>query len=86
MNFLTLALTVLAVSACGSLIRVVIGPTVWDRLLGFGLAASKITLAVVITAVSIPENYLLDLAMLLSMLGFLVTVLLARYIERRGIV
>lgn len=86
MSFLTLALTVLAVSACGSLIRVVIGPTVWDRLLGFGLAASKITLAVVITAVSIPENYLLDLAMLLSMLGFLVTVLLARYIERRGIV
>lgn len=86
MSFLTLALAALAVSACGSLIRVVIGPTVWDRLLGFGLAASKITLAVVITAVSIPETYLLDLAMLLSMLGFLVTVLLARYIERRGIV
>jgi len=86
MNFMSLALVILAVSTCGSLVRVIIGPSVWDRLLGISLGASKITLAVVITAVSIPENYLLDLAMLLSMLGFLVTVLLARYIERRGLV
>lgn len=86
MSFLSISLTILIVSTCGSLVRVVVGPTVWDRLLGFSLAASKITLAVVITAVSIPENYLLDLAMLLSMLGFLGTVLLARYVERRGIV
>ncbi len=86
MNFLTIALTLLILSTLGSLVRAVIGPTVWDRLLGIGLGASKITLAVIITAVSIPENYLLDLAMLFSVLGFLVTVLLARYIERRGLV
>ncbi len=86
MSFLNIALVLLILSTAGSLIRVIIGPTVWDRLLGVGLSASKITLAVVLTAVSIPENYLLDLAMLFSILGFLVTVLLARYIERRGLV
>ncbi len=86
MSFLNIALTLLILSTFGSLIRAVIGPTVWDRLLGIGLSASKITLAVIITAVSIPENYLLDLAMLFSVLGFLVTVLLSRYIERRGMV
>ncbi len=86
MSFLSIALTLLILSTAGSLIRVIIGPTVWDRLLGVSLSASKITLAVVLTAVSIPENYLLDLAMLFSILGFLVTVLLARYIERRGLV
>ena len=84
MNFLHIALTLLILSTFGSLIRVIIGPTVWDRLLGIGLAASKVTLAVVVTAVSVPESYLLDLAMLFSILGFLVTVLLSRYIERRG--
>jgi len=84
MNFLHIALTLLILSAFGSLIRVIIGPTVWDRLLGIGLAASKVTLAVVVVAVSVPESYLLDLAMLFSILGFLVTVLLSRYIERRG--
>lgn len=86
MTFLQLALTLLILSTVGSMIRVVIGPTIWDRLLGIGLSASKITLAVVISAVSIPEGFLLDLAMLLSILGFLVTVLFSRYIERRGVV
>ena len=86
MTFLDIALGLLILSTVGSMVRVVIGPTVWDRLLGVGLSASKITLAVIITAVTLPESYLLDLAMVLSILGFLVTVLLARYIERRGIV
>lgn len=86
MTFLQLSLTLLILSTVGSMIRVVIGPTIWDRLLGIGLSASKITLAVVIAAVSIPEGFLLDLAMLLSILGFLVTVLFSRYIERRGVV
>lgn len=86
MTFLEVALVLLVLSTVGSMVRIVIGPTVWDRLLGLGLSASKITLAVIITAVSVPESYLLDLALVLSILGFLVTVLLARYIERRGIV
>lgn len=86
MSFLSIALGLLGLSAFGSLIRVIIGPTVWDRLLGIGLGASKITLAVILLAVSIPENYLLDLALLFSVLGFLVTVLLARFVERRGVV
>ncbi len=86
MTYLHVALTLLVLSTFGSLIRAIIGPTVWDRLLSIGLGASKVTLAVVLVAVSIPETYLLDLAMLLSILGFLVTVLLARYIERRGLV
>ena len=84
MNFMFAALIILVCSALGSLVRVIIGPTVWDRLLGISLAASKVTLAVVVMAVSLPESYLLDLAMLFSILGFLVTVLLSRYIERRG--
>ena len=86
MSFLSVALGLLGLSAFGSLIRVIIGPTVWDRLLGIGLGASKITLGVILLAVSIPENYLLDLALLFSVLGFLVTVLLARFVERRGVV
>lgn len=86
MSFLDLALGMLGISTFGSLIRVIIGPTIWDRLLGIGLGASKITLGVIILAVSIPENYLLDLALLFSVLGFLVTVLLARFVERRGVI
>lgn len=85
-NFQAMALGVLGIAIIGSLIRVVIGPTVWDRILAIGLTASKITLAVVLLAVSIPESYLLDLALLFSVLGFLVTILLSRFVERKGII
>ncbi|POQ98491.1 pH regulation protein F [Alkalispirochaeta sphaeroplastigenens] len=84
--FRVAALILIGLSTFGSLLRVILGPTVWDRLLGIGLGASKVTLAVVLLAVSIPESYLLDLALLFAVLGFLVTVLLARFIERQGIV
>ena len=84
MSFTQIAMMLIGLSTVGSLVRVVIGPTIWDRLLGLGLAASKITLAVILTSLAIAESYILDLALLFSILGFLVTVLLARYVERRG--
>lgn len=86
MTFLSLALALIGISTFGSLIRVIIGPTIWDRLLGVGLGASKITLGIIIMAVGVPEGDLLDLALLFSVLGFLVTILLARFVERRGVV
>lgn len=86
LHFRIITMIMLAIATFGSLIRVVIGPTVWDRILGIGLSASKITLAVVLLAVTIPESYLLDLALLFAVLGFLVTVLLSRFVERKGIV
>ncbi len=85
MNFYSLALVLIGLSTVGSLVRVVIGPTIWDRLLGIGLGASKITLGVVMVSLSISESYILDLALLFAILGFLVTVLLSRFVERRGV-
>lgn len=84
MSFYPIALIILGVSTLGSLTRVVIGPTIWDRLLGVGLGASKITLAVVVYGLMIGESYIYDLAMIFAVLGFLATVLLARFIEQKG--
>lgn len=84
MSFYPVALIILGVSTLGSLSRVVLGPTIWDRLLGVGLGASKITLAVVVYGLMIGESYIYDLAMIFAVLGFLATVLLARFIEQKG--
>ncbi len=84
-GFYLAALALIGISTVGSLVRVVLGPSIWDRLLGVGLSASKITLAVIIVALAFGESYILDIALLFSILGFLVTVLLARFVERRGI-
>ena len=85
MDFYSLTLVLIGLSTVGSLVRVVIGPTIWDRLLGVGLGASKITLGVVMVSLSISESYILDLALLFAILGFLVTVLLSRFVEQRGV-
>lgn len=84
MNYWMIVTSLIAISAIGSLVRVVIGPTIWDRMLGLGLTTSKVTLAVILASFTHAEIYILDLAMLFSLLGFLVTVLLARFVERKG--
>jgi multicomponent Na+:H+ antiporter subunit F len=84
-GFYLAALSLIGISTIGSLVRVIMGPSIWDRLLGVSLSASKITLAVIIIALAFGESYILDIALLFSILGFLVTVLLARFVERRGV-
>ena len=67
-----------------AVLRMIIGTTIWDRLLGLNLITSKVLVAIVILARLFDLNYLLDIALIYAVLGFLSTVLIARFIERRG--
>jgi multicomponent Na+:H+ antiporter subunit F len=84
MSFLEGALVALGVLATGGLIRILIGPTVWDRLLGMSLISSKIIVAIVVFAVILDRGFLVDIAIIYSLLGFISSVLIARFIERKG--
>jgi len=64
-------------------LRVILGPTVWDRLLGLNLISSKVLAAIVLLASLLGEAYLLDIALVYAVLGFIGTVLIARFFERR---
>lgn len=67
-----------------AVLRMIIGPTIWDRLLSLNVITSKVLVAIVILARLLDLNYLLDIALIYAVLGFLSTVLIARFIERRG--
>ncbi|MFP4376716.1 MAG: monovalent cation/H+ antiporter complex subunit F [Spirochaetales bacterium] len=84
MSFLEISLVVLAGLALGGLIRILFGPTVWDRLLGMSLISSKIIVAIVIVAVILERSFLMDIAIIYSLLGFISSVLIARFIEKKG--
>lgn len=84
MSFLHGALAALGLLSVGGLIRIVAGPTVWDRLLGLSLISSKIIVAIVIFAVLLERSFLMDIAIIYSLLGFISSVLIARFIERKG--
>lgn len=74
-------LLVLTALICLTVIRILLGPTVWDRLIGAGLIATKVTIAGILAAVYFGEGYLLDIALVFALLGFLVNILIARFIE-----
>ena len=84
MDFLSVTLAVLGLLLVGSLIRVVIGPTVWDRLLGLNLVTAKLVMAIVTFAFLLDRTFLLDVAIVYSLLGFIASVLIARFVERKG--
>ena len=53
------------------LVRILKGPSIWDRLLAFGLISSKIVLLVVIYASVWDTAYFLDFAVIYALLGFI---------------
>ena len=84
MTFYNLVLLALGLLTIGGIIRVVIGPTIWDRLLGLNLISSKIIMAIIVFALIIQRTFLLDIAIVYALLGFIGSVLIARFIERKG--
>ena len=84
MNFFQLVLSVLAVLVALVTIRLILGPTVWDRLLALNMIFSKMTVAIVVLAILTGRSFYLDVALVYAVLGFVGMVLIARFIERRG--
>jgi len=67
-----------------TMIRMVLGPTIWDRLLALNLISAKTTLLLVIYAVYKENLLLLDISISYGIIGFLGITLLSRFILRGG--
>jgi len=67
------------------LIRIIIGPSVWDRLLGMNLILSKTILIIILYASIFQTTFLLDFAIIYSLSGFIGTIFLALFLSRRDL-
>ena len=65
------------------IIRAVQGPSIWDRLLGLSLISTKVILIIVFFASYNQIAYLLDLAIVYALLGFIGTLFTASFLLRR---
>ena len=65
------------------LIRVIIGPTLWDRLMGFSLISSKIVLLIVVYASISGTSYFLDFAIVYALLGFICITFITIFLRSR---
>ncbi len=67
-----------------SLLRVLIGNSIWDKILAFNLFSAKFILIILIYAVVTDLSYLIDVAMVYALLGFVSIVFITRFIQRKG--
>lgn len=79
---LEILLIVLTISFVLGTIRLIIGPDVPNRALAFDLIALHAVGMVALLAIRHNAPMLLDIAMVAAVLGFLGTVLVARYLEQ----
>lgn len=84
MNFDVFVLVSLIILALGAVYRILQGPTLWDRLLGFGFFSAKIIVMAVVIGVIINRTFMVDVAIIYGILGFIGIIMIARFIERKG--
>ncbi len=65
-------------------IKIIMGPTIWDRLLAYNLVMAKILMLIVLFSVIIEKSYLLDIAITYSLIGFISTLFIAKFVKDRG--
>jgi multicomponent Na+:H+ antiporter subunit F len=78
----TAALTVLGIAAVLTFLRLLIGPTVPDRVIAIDLIGVLIVSALVVSAGATADQAYLDVAIVLALISFVGTVAYARYVER----
>ena len=78
------ALTLLAVAAALTFIRLVKGPTLPDRVIAIDLIGVLMVCLLVLMAGLAAQQAFLDVAMVVALISFVGTVAYAQYIEREG--
>jgi|LGVF01.2.fsa_nt_gb multicomponent Na+:H+ antiporter subunit F len=81
MDITSLAVILLTVM---STFRIIIGPTIWDRLLGLNLVTTKLIMLIVLIASLRQESFLLDIAIIYALLGFIGITFMSIYIQTKG--
>lgn len=80
----TLSLGVLSVAAVGMVVRLLRGPAVSDRMVALDSLLSVVVGGIGVGAAATGDGTFLDVLVLAALLGFVSTVTVARYVERRG--
>ncbi len=82
--FLFITMIFLLVAIFFSLARMVIGPSIWERLLALNLISAKTILLLAVYGVYKGNIFMLDIAFSYGVIGFLALILISRLVLRGG--
>ena len=80
----TICLVLLGLATLGAVVRIVIGPTIADRILGLDTITVLAVGIIGVFAVRTGLNLYIDIAIAVALVGFLSTAAFARYLLSRG--
>jgi multicomponent Na+:H+ antiporter subunit F len=83
-QFLLFTLLFLVIAIIASFIRMLKGPTLWDRILMLNLISAKVVLFIAVYAIYLKNVILLDIAISYGIIGFLTMTLLSKFIMTGG--
>ena len=81
---LLITMIILVIAMLITVVRMAIGPTLWDRLLALNLISAKTILLLAVYGVYKDDLMLLDISISYGIIGFLTITLLSRFILRGG--
>ena len=77
-------LWVLLIYLFSYLVRVIMGPSIWDRLLGMNLISTKIIMIIIVFASVYNTAYLLDFAIIYTLFGFIGVIFTALFLLEKA--
>jgi multicomponent Na+:H+ antiporter subunit F len=83
-NSITLSLLLLSAAAAVTFVRLLLGPTLPDRVVAMDLLGIIIVGLIVVSTAATGERAFLDVAIVIALVSFVGTVAYSRYIERSG--
>lgn len=78
------ALAVLGALGIFAIIRMLLGPTIWDRLMTFNQLSSKVVVGIVFFGILSNQGFILDIAIVYTLFSFISSVFIARFVRDRG--
>ncbi|HOJ44592.1 MAG TPA: monovalent cation/H+ antiporter complex subunit F [Bacilli bacterium] len=82
--FLVITMALLVMAMILFFIKMIKGPTLWDRMLLLNMISAKILLFIILYAIYIESQVLLDIAISYGIISFLTMTLLSKFIMSGG--
>lgn len=79
-----IAVILIGIFTLFSFLRLILGPTIWDRLLCANLITSKFLMILILLAYIEGQTYFVDFAIVYALLGFIGLMFVAISIQKRG--
>lgn len=81
-GMLTVALTFYGIAICISVFRIVIGPSLPDRVVAIDMIGVMLVSSIAIVSVMLTTTAFLEVILILAILAFISTIAFSKYIER----